>query len=214
MPLDPALLKLRWGVTDPALDPLVESVAATAQAIAEGYCGRKFDLDDDAEDFPGLSMSCQLRRYPITAITGLWQWLAGHVPGPMTAGNAIALYGMDAAKGLIWPGGTPGGVLHVEYSGGFEIWPADLAWAITQAADILWSDTPGGGAPPGSAGGAGLASIKKLSVVGVYSAELDSGSSSGGGSGGDGAPAQWGILPPEITATLDRYRVAAVIGIG
>ena len=209
MPLDQDILKLRWGIEDDSLDPLVDQVAATAQALAESYCGRMFDFGDDAEDFPGVAQSCQLRRYPIKSITGLFQWQSGSVPGPMTEGTPIAPYGMDPAKGLLWPGGTPGGILHVVYEGGYETWPADLAWAVTQAADILWADTPGGGAPAGSTGGSGLGAIKKLSVVGVYSAELSTDS----GAAGEGGEA-WGVLPMEVTAVLDRYRVAAAIGIG
>lgn len=213
MPLDPAILKARWGVTDPALDPLVEQVAAQAQALCETYTGRRFDLADDAGDFEPVNFSFQVPRYPIDSISQLHAWTPGQVPADQVPGAAITSYRADKARGLVWPGAgiSPGFMVHCAWRGGFATWPADLDFAVTAAADIVWSDTPGGGAAAGSAGGASLGAVKKISVVGVYSAELSEGGDAGGGGDGDN---QWGVLPPSVTAVLDRYRVAALIGIG
>jgi hypothetical protein len=215
MPLDPEILKLRWGVTDAALDPLVEDTAATAQAMCESYTGRLFDLADEAEDFSGVVTSLQVKRYPLESVAAIWHWLTGQAPEDPPQGTGIAAYHMDKSAGLIWPGVNPcgwPGVLHVEYRGGYATWPADLKFAVTLAADVIWNATPGGGAPAGTPGEA-LGAYKKLSVVGAFSAELDTagGGDAGGGSDGDNT---WGILPPNVTSVLDRYRTAAVLGIG
>jgi hypothetical protein len=209
MPLDQATLKLRWGITGTDQDALVDQVAEQAQALCETYTGRRFDFGPDAGDFDGVAGSFQVPRYPIKKITKLHAWLAGRLPEDPTEGAGITGYRLNKAHGLVWPGAWHA-QLHCEWEGGFETWPVDLAYAVTIAADIIWSDTPGGGAPVGSAGGASLGAIKKLSVVGVYSAELSEGDS-GGGADGDST---WGVLPPTVTSVLDRYRMAAVVGIG
>lgn len=216
MPLDPDILKLRWGIApdDHSKDTLVGQVAAEAQALAETYTGRRFDLDDDQEDFERVNYSLQVRRYPIESITAMFPWAIGQVPNDPAPGGGVGPYRIDKAKGLIWPGNrgwADGRVLRVEYRGGFDPWPVDLNWAITQAADILWADTPGGGAAAGSGGGTSLGQVKKLSVVGVYSVEVGSDSSAGADAG---QSETWGVLTPPITAVLDRYRIAAVVGIG
>jgi hypothetical protein len=215
MPLDPALLKIRWGVTDPALDVLVQDIADQAQGLAETYTGRRFDLQADMEDFSNVVRSLQVRRFPIEAITAIWYWQLAQMPEAPPQGTGVISYRLDAGAGLVWPGPNPctwPGVLHIEYSGGFAKWPADLTWAVTTAADLIWSETPGGGAPVGSTAGA-LGPLRKLSVTGVYTAEYDTVAQAVGAGGGDGDNT-WGILTPQITAVLDRYSIAAVIGIG
>ncbi len=210
MPLDPAILKARWGITDAAKDALVKSVADQAQALCETYCGRRFDLDDDVEDFAAVQYSFQVHRWPIASITAL-----SHVPPSQIGGAAptvrpIAQYRVNAAAGVVEPGEAAGwwaGLVRCEYRGGFEPWPPDLAWAVTLAADLIWAGTPGGGAEVGSTGAS--QAIKRISVVGVYSAEL-----AGGDAGGSDGDNTWGILPPNVTAVLDKYRHGAVIGIG
>lgn len=216
MPLDPETLKARWGITGTGQDALVAEVAAQAQAICETYTARRFDLETDSGDFEPVGLSFQVPRWPIVQVTALHGWLAGQLPGAPTPGPPIAGFQMDKARGLVWPGGgnffagAPWRMVHCEWSGGLDPWPPDLTYAVTQAADIIWSDTPGGGAPAGSAGGASVGAIKKISVVGVYSAEL-----ADGGDGGDADGNNvWGVLPPPVTAILDRYRPAALIGIG
>lgn len=210
MPLDPALLKIRWGITDDSKDALVDQVAAQAQALAETYTGRRFDLDTDAQDFERVNYSLQVRRFPIESIEQLHDWQVGQMPGLPAEGAGIASYRLDRDKGLIWVG-TRTGVVHVEWTGGYATWPPDLDWAITQLADIIWADTPGGGAAAGSGGGTALGQVKKLSVVGVYSVEIGGSDSSSDGSGGSEG---WGIITPPIAVVLDRYSLAAVIGIG
>lgn len=209
MPLDPAILKIRWGISDDSKDPLVEQVAAQAQALAETYTGRRFDLGTDAQDFERVNYSLQVRRYPIVSIEKMHDWLAGQMPALPDEGSPIASYRLDKDKGLIWVA-TRSGVVHVEWTGGYEDWPPDLDWAITQLADIIWSDTPGGGAAAGSGGGTALGQVKKLSVVGVYSVEVGGTDSSSEGGGSEG----WGVITPPIAVVLDRYSIAAVVGIG
>lgn len=208
MPLDVETLKARWGITGSGQDALVASVAAQAQALCETYCGRLFDFSADAADFQAVHLSFQVPRYPIKKLTALHGYQPGQLPGEPTTGPAIASYRLNKAQGLVWPS-CPPALVHCEWEGGYETWPPDLEWAVTQAADIIWADTPGGGAPAGSAGGAALGALKKISVVGVYSAEVGGGDTAGGG--GDNT---WGVLPPEVTAVLDRYAAAAVVGIG
>lgn len=209
MPLDVETLKARWGIAGTGQDALVAQVAAQAQALAETYTGRRFDAGADAGDFQPVNMSFQLPRYPITKITALHGYQAGQLPGDPVPGTPITSYRLNKVAGLVWPT-CPPWLVHCEWEGGYATWPPDLEWAVTQAADIIWSDTPGGGAPAGSAGGAALGALKKISVVGVYSAEIGTSDSAGDADGNN----TWGVLPPEVTAVLDRYRIAAVVGIG
>ena len=89
MPLDPAILKARWGVTDPALDALVQQVADEAQALAETYTGRRFDLEDDTQDFSGARCSLQVRRFPIVTVNAIWHWQTGQLPAAPLQGTVV-----------------------------------------------------------------------------------------------------------------------------
>lgn len=216
MPLDIAFLKIRLGIEDNSQDVALESIAAQAQALAEDYCDRKFDLEADEEAFdeapPG---SILVRRWPIVSIEAI-------DAGGVLVGDTR--YRVDKAAGIIrgystWNGWSGWGrpPITVNYTGGFEPWPIGLAWAITELAEVLWYATPGAGADPGSGAGAGSGTgeVKRYSVPGAYTVELDVGESSSASSGGGGqGGAQWGIIPPNVTAALDSYRRESRIGIG
>ena len=221
MPLDPAILKARLGIPtdDTSQDPVIAAVAVQAQALAENYCDRAFDLADETDEFPDVASSLQLRRYPVSEITGFWRVLRQYgTPLADDRGSDVTSYRVDRARGLIWPTGWgcwsagPAQQFHVEYSGGYETWPPDLDWAVTSVFDLLWAETPGGGVEAGAGGATAFDAVKRFSVVGAYSVELgSSGDASGGGGSGDNS---WGLLPPSITSVLDFYRRATRLGIG
>jgi hypothetical protein len=220
MPLDPAILKARLGIadTDTSQDPVIAAVAVQAQALAENYCDRAFDLADETEEFPDVASSLQLRRYPVSEVTGLWR-MDGQQGTPLVDdhGPDVTSFRIDRARGILWPAGWgcwlagPAQQLHVEYSGGFDTWPVDLDWAVTAIFDLLWAETPGGGVEAGAGGATAFDAVKRFSVVGAYSVELGSSGDASGGGGGDNT---WGLLPPSITSVLDYYRRATRIGIG
>lgn len=217
MLLDLAMLKERLGIPpgDTTKDATITLVAEQAQAIAEAYCDRLFELADDVETFPGVVSSFQVRRYPLVSIAAITPGDA--LDNPAQAGAALASYRTDAAKGLVW---TPleavqrlGGVLTCAYRGGYAAAPTGLLWALLRVFDIVWAATPGGGLEPGEVGGGVFDAVKRFSVVGAYSVELGSSSAEGSSPGGGGDNA-FGILGPDETAMLDGYRRAAAIGVG
>lgn len=218
MLLDLATLKKRLGIPpeDTSKDTTISVVAAQAQALAENYCDRKFDLEEDDETFIGVTLSFQVRRFPLEAVTAIFA--GSDLDAPPPSGNPLATYQTDPAKGLVWPsrwgqnGHWP--VLRCQYRGGYVEAPPDLLWALTQIFDELWAATPGGGLEPGQGGGGAFDAVKRFSVVGAYSVELGSTGDAGGGSGSGGGDNAWGVLTPASTAVLDGYRRAARIGIG
>lgn len=211
MPLDLATLKARLGITDTSQDAAIEAVAAQAQALCEAYCDRKFDYVDDTETFEEPYVSLLVRRWPIDPL----------VPVVITdeAGRIVPAqnYRLDRARGIIygrsvsWAAGWAFGwcPLVVSYTGGLDPWPSDLVWAVTGAFDILWSETPGGGLPPGGAGASG--DIKKYSVVGAFSVEAIAGAIGEVGANEGGG---WGPLTGPIVRGLDAWRRESRIGAG
>jgi hypothetical protein len=218
MLLDLAMLKERLGipVNDVTKDAVITLVAEQAQALAETYTDRAFDLMESDEVFPAVTSSFQVRRYPITEITAIA--VGTQLDLPVPSGAAITSYRADAEKGLVWP--WPGGYssgraspLRCIYTGGYAEAPRDLEWALTGIFDLIWAATPGGALPPGAPGGGAFDTVKKFSVVGAYSVELGSSGDPGGGSSGGGGDNNWGILTPVQTSVLDRYCRGSVMGI-
>lgn len=218
MLLDLDKLKERLGIEpgDTSKDTTITVVGAQAQALAENYCDRKFDYEEDDETFSGVTLSFQVRRYPIDEIVSITRGDDLDLPPPNTV--PLAVRRTDTAKGLVWPSrwgwGGAWPVLRCVYTGGFQEAPTDLEWALYQIFDTLWASTPGGGAEPGTIGSGAFDEVKRFSVVGAYSVEMGSTGDVGGGSGSGGGDNVWGILTPASTSVLDGYRRAARIGIG
>ena len=97
----------------------------------------------------------------------------------------------------------------VAYTGGFDPWPPSLNWAVMNAFDVLWAETPGGGLPTGPPTGTG--GVRKYSVVGAYSVETTSG---GVGEVGANEGSGWGPFPASVIRGLDAYRRESRLGAG
>lgn len=213
MPLDVATLKERLGLDpgDTSQDNAIAAVAGQAQELCELYCDRKFDHEADEETFDQTAGALLLRRWPVDDTIAVA--IADDAGRVVPAQN----YRVDFARGAIkgrtvsWAPGWSFGwsPLTVAYTGGFDPWPSSLTWAVTQAFDVLWSETPGGGLPAGAAGAAG--DVRKYSVVGAYSVETTSG---GVGEVGANAGEGWGPFPASITSALDPWRRESAAGVG
>lgn len=212
MPLDLATLKARLGIPpeDTTKDAAIEATAEQAQALAEGYCDRKFDRLADVETLDPAA-SLLLRRWPLA--------LDPAVIITDDAGRVVPAqnYRVDAERGMIrgravsWaPGWFLGwSPLTVTYTGGFDPWPSSLTWAVTNAFDVLWSETPGGGIEPGapSTGGA----VKRYGVVGAFYVDNEAG---GVGEIGANEGAGYGALTGPICRALDEWRRESRLGAG
>jgi hypothetical protein len=206
MPLSLDILKLRLGIPpeDVTKDAMITQVAAQAQGLCEDYCDRRFDLMADEETFGGgRLMTLLLRRWPIAAspppvITGP----NGESPPPLG-------YWVDYERGMITGPHHCWATVTVAYTGGFDPWPPSLNWAVMNAFDVLWAETPGGALPPGPPAGTG--GIRKYSVVGGYSVETTSGEV---GEVGANEGTGWGPFPASVIRGLDSYRRESRLGAG
>jgi hypothetical protein len=211
MPLALDDLKARLGITDDSQDAAILAVAAQAQALCEAYCDRKFDYLADEEETFEAARAFLVRRWPIDPA------VAVEIVDEQGRVVPSQNYRLNRAQGIIygrsvsWAAGWAFGwsPLTVRYAGGLEPWPSDLTWAVTNAFDILWAETPGGGLPPGGAGSTG--DIKKYSVVGAFSVESVAGAAGEvGANEGDG----WGPLTASVTRGLDIWRRESRLGAG
>lgn len=211
MPLDLDTLKTRLGITDNSQDAALTAVAAEAQALCEDYCDRKFDKAADEETFDQTSGALLVRRWPIDKAAGVAIEDAAGRPVPTTNYRVDYARGTIKGRSVSWAPGWAFGwsPLTVSYTGGFDPWPIALNWAVTQAFDVLWSETPGGGIAAGTIGAAG--DVKKYAVVGAFSVEAVAGAA---GEVGANAGEGWGPLPASITSALDAYRRESAVGVG
>ena len=190
--------------------------------MVETYLDRKLMYEDDVEEFFSASMGHLVRRWPLDpdeeikitgkgfgSIDGNYVWAVG--VNEYGAGHYFAI---DFEKGIIYsPSYAYGWPLEISYTGGFEVLPPTLQWALLRVFDLVWASDSSFGNTSGSTVTTGA--VKKVSLVGIGSVELDSGgsSSSSGDSGGINADA-WGLLPATVTSVLDRWRRESAVGVG
>jgi len=210
MPLALDDLKARLGITDTTQDAAITAVAAQAQALCEAYCDRKFDWEPDVETFDAAK-TLLVRRWPIDPGVSVEVDDEDGRTLPVTNYRVDFERGIITGKTVTWSPGWAFGwsPLTVSYVGGFDPWPPDLVWAVTNAFDILWAETPGGGLDPGQAGSAG--DVKKYSVVGAFAVETLAGAAGEVGTNEGGG---WGPLSGSVIRGLDVYRRESRIGAG
>jgi hypothetical protein len=198
-------LRVRIGLAEDDASRDLELAAALAFAIAliESYLDRKIEFLDDEQAFEGRG-TILLRRWPV---------VVGSVIIETENGSYLTLTRtrVDYARGMIFHHSSFPVV--VKWKGGFETYPPDLLWAIIAAFDAAWAATPGWGAETGGNLIVGAGAVKKVSLVGIGSVDLDVGAKAlAAGEGGGSDP--WGILPGSVTTILDRYSRESVLGVG
>lgn len=201
-----AALRVRIGMAagDDTKDALIESCLGEVLELVEVYLDRKLAFEFDEEVMFSGREAFMVRRWPI-------------VPSSVTITRQDGQLDMfideiDYERGILnYYGGNKS---VVKYQGGFQKLPAGLSWAMLAGFDALWAATPGYGATAGSGIITGSGAVKKVSLVGIGSVDLDVGSKavSSGDANGGGSP--WSIFPATVTTVFDRYRRESAVGIG
>lgn len=205
------VLRVRAGLqpADDTKDALLEQAAAATLDLVETYLDRKLELKDDIEYFYVGDKHILVHRWPIVrdSVTILVD------DNPVSMTDKL----VDYERGIIYrpPTGGKGSESSVEYEGGYDPIPASLLWAMLAAFDSVWYGTPGWGGTPGAGQTTGSGEVKKVTLVGIGSVDLDTGSTSGSASrSGGNTSTAWGILSEDAITILDRYRRESVIGVG
>jgi hypothetical protein len=205
---------------DPSRDADITAALEISLDLAETYLDRKLTKQADEEDFFGGSTAFLLHRWPVDRISGV-DITAKFIGSPIiqytwsTTGSE-SYFTVDWEKGIVFtPSYARGWPLTITYRGGFDPLPNALLMALLQVFDSVWTSDPMLG---GTAGGGiiqGSGAVKKVSLVGIGSVDLDVGATAvgGGGMGGyDEGP--WGLIPASAISILSRYRRESVVGIG
>lgn len=202
----------------PAPPELVDAVMATALAICETFCDRRFEYKEGETEqcMPGR-YSLLVRRYPLIEVTSITSKAGVLDPSSYYVVSDSGLI-LRSCGGAGTPWGFGRDVLTVVYNGGFDPLPGDLDWALSQTFDALWAITPG------AQGGSAEAESQqrtpaKISVVGVGSIDFESASSSSAAGFASqtrysGASAPWSIIPVRAMDILTRYMNQTVIAGG
>lgn len=182
-------LRVRVGLlpTDTSKDAELIATWATAMAMAENHCNRKFMLQDDSETvthFAGYSYN--LRRYPMVSLTSV-------VADRRTVEPS---YHNDLHNGILFfDGRLCAHTLLITWRGGYDIdaMPADLFWALLHIFDAIW-------AAGNIAGGAGpsIGAVKQAKI-GDLSISYETGASAAG-EGTDG------FITSSVANVLNAYR--------
>jgi hypothetical protein len=145
-----------------------------------------------------------LRRYPLTAITGID---TVENDGTLTP-DGQANYVWEASTGLLFGlRTTTARKTLITYTAGYQVLPADLEMALWQVFDTVWASMqPGGGGSSVSGGQA----IKSVTLADVGTIHFDVGSSGNAQSSSAG----WGFIPVLAQSILDRYRRGSTVGVG
>jgi hypothetical protein len=164
--------------------------------LAETYCNRKFEYDDDVESLlPVFGTTLSLRRYPLDSVTSI---------GPAHGAASITEWHLDKDAGLVrLHGWHASHEMTVTYKGGFDPLPADLELALWQIFHGLWASTPGAGTLIGASAGA-LDGIKSIALPDVGTLSFFESGSAASGSGRGGA--MGGAIPALAAGILDLYR--------
>jgi hypothetical protein len=199
-------LRTRIGLPadDPSRDAEIELAEEQALALCESHCDRWFLEEEELEQIWPVGSSLMVKRYPIEAVIAITDAL-GVTVDPMTY-QVIHESGIISYQGWGW--GAYRVPVKVEYIGGYDPLPADLAYAMLAVFDVVWAETPGWGA---TAGVPLDAAVAKVSVVGVGSLDFDRG---GSASSTNNAAKGLGALPATATAALQRYLNHTVMGGG
>lgn len=184
------ILRVRVGLAedDTSKDAQLTLDFNTAVALAENYCDRKFDYKADAIEYftYDSDKTISLERYPVSAVTSVTTFENEIVTPPIR---------FDRKSGVVYLCGYANDAeLTIEYSGGYQVFPADLLQAFLLIFDGVYKGNGGT-----SSGGMPTGEVKAISVPDVGRVEFATAS----GSGEAGA---WGLIPDTATAILSTYR--------
>jgi hypothetical protein len=227
--IDAARARIGLVEGDTTQDTNLTAAMATALAVAESYCDRRFLLDDDTQEFTSpIGPTLLMRRWPLESLTSL----APLDPLPDPAPDPVpvpATWRLDKKKGIVFivgaapwapnvqalaavpppwvmAGGSATGFV-LSYRGGYDPLPADLEAALWMTFDALWATTPGWGV---AAGQQGSGPIKSFGIDGM---RIDYDTQSAAGGGANSKAAARGILPATAIGILDFYRAeSAALG--
>lgn len=212
-------LRARAGLepADATKDAELVAAAETVLSVVEEYLDRGLEFQDEIEDFyDWYGYSLLVHRWPI--FPGSLNAISLDEAMVATPQN-VALNRIDYQKGIVYYSALAR-PLRVTYTGGYEVFPLALKWAMFAVFDIYWSTTPGWGGSSGGGGSSivqGTGELKSVAIPGVATLTYDVGATStgGGGSSSSGFVSDpWANLPVEIMSILDRYRRESAIGVG
>lgn len=211
MAYDLATAKIRLGIAadDTSKDVAIDTCLDMAQALAETYCDRGFSLAAEVQEIHGFDQrTLRTYRYPIATLNSV----ESVAPG---ASYTIALDSIVvfAKSGEIilseYVGGTK---VKVDYSGGYDVFPKDLEWALWGIFDAVWYSTPGMGIDAG-ADTTDIGPIKSFWINGVR-LEYSISTSNAAASVNAAKDELYGILPLTSIAVLSRYRAESALSGG
>lgn len=184
---DIAVLRVRAGLDagDGSRDAEIIVAMGMALSLAERYCDRKFARMNDTERFTHHSgQSVSLHRYPVTAIAKV-----------TCDGTDVTSHHVDHLNGYLhFDGRVQVHEMQVEYDGGYDVYPADLEFALLQLFDSVWNVNYAGG----SVSSGGIKTVR----AGSLSITYDTGGAAQVAGGGN---ALGGIMPASTASILDLY---------
>ncbi len=187
--ITPEKLRERAGLAaiDASKDVELNAAFATALAIAENYCNRKFMFSADSETFTrDRGIRLQLHRIPVTTYTE-------------PAGSEILYLVKKSGVVLILAAGE---TVTIDYEGGYTeaTIPADLELALLLMFDNAYASLKPAAAGGGTVGAGGIESVTLKDVGTVCFATGSSGSSAN-------TAGVSGLLSSDAASILRFYRI-------
>ncbi len=223
--IDAARARIGLVEGDATQDASLTAAMATALAVAESYCDRRFLLQADEQEFTEpIQATLLVRRWPLVSLTNLKPLDPQPDPPPDPLDIPVT-WRMDKKRGMVFIVGMPPWITPIgmpapaaspwsarghigfvlAYTGGYDPLPADLEAALWMTFDSLWASTPGWGVP---AGQQGSAPIKAFGIDGMR-IDYDTQSTARFGTKAEAR----GILPATAVGILDFYRAeSAALG--
>lgn len=201
--IDTARVRIGLADDDASKDAALTAAMATALALAERYCDRRFLFkeNDVAHVFGLSSRHLHLYRWPLVEVKTVEYVKPDSSVTLQTGWTAQLETGVVTLQG--WWMHAPGEV-RVTFDGGYEpdALPADLESALWLIFDELWATTPGMGLPAGSGGT--THPVRSFAIDGMSIGYDTSARDSGG--------AAKGAIPAWAISTLEFYRAESAVG--
>ncbi len=128
---DIATAKLRLGINDATMDPLVQLALDSALAVAEKYCDRQFAYRADVARFYNFGGDTLfLPRYPIEAV-----FATNGLPDSIEIHHRLGTIEIGSY--------VTASDIRVDYSGGYRVFPPDLELAFWGIFDTIYPTLSG-----------------------------------------------------------------------
>lgn len=193
--------KARLNITDTSKDAQIQQTLDLATAIVEGHLNRGVVRRNMQVAFRRLyGRQMHLPRYPIIKINSIT------LEGGGTLYEPVVHY----ALGIIdHPGIHLQPNIYVDYEGGYDPLPVDLAWGMWSVFDTLWGEAGGasGGGTTGPVVVQGSGEIKSIQIYDVGRIDYDVGATVASGGGTTDHSSVSAILEPSdrLAAVFNRY---------